>query len=83
MKSALRDVRKGKGLRQQDLAAQADLSQSTVSELERSKYAPSLLVARRLEQVLETPLDVLWPPESTAASDEQRGAGGGTGRTAG
>ncbi|WP_270619813.1 helix-turn-helix transcriptional regulator [Paenibacillus macerans] len=53
-------ARKNKGLTQDELASQADISRAYLSNIERGAYAPSLKVARRLSQILKLSTDELF-----------------------
>ena len=53
-------LRKEKGLSQVDLAADADMAKSYLSELELGKRNPSVLVLSRLAAALGTTLEELF-----------------------
>lgn len=53
-------LRKEKGLSQVDLAADADMAKSYLSELELGKRNPSVLVLSRIAAALETTLEELF-----------------------
>lgn len=48
MKNCLRDLRKGRGLNQAELAEALQVSRQTIIALEADKYDPSLPLAYRL-----------------------------------
>jgi putative transcriptional regulator len=48
MRNCLRDLRKGRGLNQADLADALEVSRQTIIALEADKYDPSLPLAYRL-----------------------------------
>lgn len=54
----LRNIRKARGLSQEELAHQADLDRTYISALERSVYAASIDVIEKIADVLN-----VGPPE--------------------
>ena len=48
------------GLSQGELAAAVGVSRQTISSIETGRYCPSALLAFRLAQTLETPVDRLF-----------------------
>ena len=69
----LRRIRHARGLAQDDLAYQADMSRSYLSQLEKGAYYASLKIIGRLADVLEVePAEFLALPKSK--SGDRRGA---------
>ena len=62
MKNCIREKRTALGLSQQELAARCGVSRQTVNAIENDKYDPTLALAFRLAQVLETTVDALFQP---------------------
>lgn len=62
MKNCIRERRTALGLSQQELAARCGVSRQTVNAIENDKYDPTLALAFRLAQVLETTVDALFQP---------------------
>lgn len=60
MKTNLREVRKARGLTQQQLADQVYVTSRSIIALEKGEYNPSLLLAYRLSLALETPMEELF-----------------------
>lgn len=59
----LRQLRNAKGLSQDDLAYDAEISRSYLSQLEKGKYYASLKIIGRLAEVLEVdPIEFLKRP---------------------
>jgi len=59
----LRRLRNAKGLSQDDLAYEAEISRSYLSQLEKGKYYASLKIIGRLAEVLEAdPVEFLKRP---------------------
>ena len=62
MQNTIRELRKEKGLSQDELARACGVSRQTVNAIENNKYDPTLALAFRLAQVLETTVDLLFTP---------------------
>lgn len=48
MKNRLEELRKSRGIRQEELAAALEVSRQTISSLENGRYNPSILLAHRI-----------------------------------
>ena len=48
MKNRVEEIRKEKGIRQDELAAAMGVSRQTISSLENGKYNPSIMLAYKL-----------------------------------
>ncbi|MBO4211738.1 MAG: helix-turn-helix transcriptional regulator [Oscillospiraceae bacterium] len=48
MQNRLRELRKARGLRQEDLAASLGVSRQTIIAIENNKYAPTLELAMKI-----------------------------------
>ena len=48
MKNNVKELRKARGLRQEDLAAALDVTRQTIIAIENNKYDPTLELAMRL-----------------------------------
>lgn len=71
---AIRQLRTERGLSQEQLAAEADLSQTWISHLESGRINPQWSTARRLATALSVPLDEL----ARLAEELEPGARGGS-----
>nr|WP_298925503.1 helix-turn-helix transcriptional regulator [uncultured Erythrobacter sp.] len=60
MRNCLRDLRKGRGLNQADLANALEVSRQTIIAVEADKYDPSLPMAYRLAAYFEVPVEELF-----------------------
>ncbi len=68
----LRERRLRLGLTQEELAEKAEVARQTVSGIEAGQYGPSLAVALRIAQALDTSLDALfWIPQPAAAPGKE------------
>ncbi len=48
MKNRLENIRKERGLKQEELAAALEVSRQTISSLEKGRYNPSILLAFKI-----------------------------------
>lgn len=60
MKNRVKELRKSKGLRQEDLAAAAGVSRQTIIAIENDKYSPTLALAIRLARRLGCAVEELF-----------------------
>lgn len=67
MKNRLEELRKQRGVRQEDLAQTLGVSRQTVISLEKGKYNPSLALAFKLARYFALPIEEIFDD-----SDEQR-----------
>lgn len=63
MKNNIREMRKQRGLSQEDLAKKCGVSRQTVNAIENNKYDPTLALAFHLAKELLTTVDGLFLPE--------------------
>lgn len=66
MKNRLEELRKERGIRQEDLAQALGVSRQTVISLEKGKYNPSLALAFKLARYFAMPIEEIFDD-----SDEQ------------
>lgn len=65
----VRSIRRGRAdITQQGLADRVGCTRQTIVALEKNKYNPSLILALRIAQVLETPVDQLFRLEPSDSS---------------
>jgi len=62
MKNKIRELRKEKNYRQEDLATELGVTRQTINAIENDKYDPTLLLAFKLATVLGTTVDDLFTP---------------------
>lgn len=60
MKNRLKELRARDGLNQTELAKRAKISRQTVSLIERNEYMPSLLIAKKIAQVFNEPIEQIF-----------------------
>ena len=66
MKNRLEQLRKSRGIKQEELAAALRVSRQTISSLENGRYNPSLLLAFRLARYFDTTVEQLFEYEEEA-----------------
>lgn len=60
MKNRIRELRRAKGYRQEDLAAALGVSRQTIIAIENNKYDPTLGLAMKLARYLQTTVEELF-----------------------
>ena len=60
MKNKIKELRKLKEYRQEDLAAALDVSRQTIIAIENNKYNPTLELAMKLARYLDTTVEELF-----------------------
>ena len=60
MENRIREIRKGLGISQEELAKKCGVSRQTVNAIEKNKYDPTLSLAFRLAMELQIRVDELF-----------------------
>ncbi|MFE5322565.1 helix-turn-helix transcriptional regulator [Paenibacillus sp. NPDC056579] len=60
MENRIKELRKFKGLSQEDLAQACGVSRQTINAIENNKYDPSLVLAFQMAQILSVTVDELF-----------------------
>lgn len=60
MKNRLEELRKARGLRQEELAEALEVSRQTIGSLENGRYNPSILLAFKLSRYLGVPIEEIF-----------------------
>ena len=60
MKNRLEELRRQRGIRQEDMAQALGVSRQTVISLEKGKYNPSLALAFRLARYFAMPIEEIF-----------------------
>lgn len=60
MENNIKELRKQKGLRQEDLSTQLGVSRQTIIAIENNKYNPTLELAMKLARLLGTTVEDLF-----------------------
>lgn len=63
MKNKIKELRKKKNLRQEDLAEQLSVTRQTIIAVENDKYNPSLELAMKMAKLLGTTVEELFELE--------------------
>ena len=62
MRNNIRRLRKERGLRQEDMAAQLGVTRQTIIAIENNKYNPTLDLAMKIARLLEKPVEQIFFP---------------------
>lgn len=60
MKNRLEELRKEKGVTQDEFAAALNVSRQTISSLENGRYNPSILLAFRISRYFGMPIEEIF-----------------------
>jgi putative transcriptional regulator len=60
MKNRLEELRKQRGVRQEELAAALEVSRQTIGSLENGRYNPSILLAFKIARYFGLPVEEIF-----------------------
>lgn len=60
MKNCIKDLRKQKGLRQEDMANLLSVTRQTINAIENNKYNPTLELAMKIAKLLNRPIEEIF-----------------------
>ncbi len=60
MKNRLEEIRKQRGIRQEDLAAALEVSRQTIGSLENGRYNPSITLAFKIAKYFEMSIEEIF-----------------------
>jgi len=60
MKNRLEELRKERGIKQEDLAAILEVSRQTIGSLENGRYNPSILLAFKIAKYFEMSIEDIF-----------------------
>ena len=60
MKNRLEEIRKQKGIRQEKLAADLEVSRQTIGSLENGRYNPSIILAFKIARYFEMSIEEIF-----------------------
>ena len=63
MKNKVKELRKARGLRQEDVAKLLGVTRQTINAIENDKYYPTLALGMKLARLLEVPVEELFTLE--------------------
>lgn len=60
MKNRLEELRKQRGIKQEDLAAALEVSRQTIGSLENGRYNPSILLAFKIARFFDMSMEEIF-----------------------
>ncbi len=60
LKNRLEELRKERGIKQEELAAAMEVSRQTIGSLENGRYNPSIILAFKLARYFETSIEKIF-----------------------
>ena len=66
MKNRLEELRKNRGIKQEELAAILEVSRQTIGSLENGRYNPSILLAFKIARYFEMSIEEIFIYEEDA-----------------
>ncbi|KAB1438551.1 helix-turn-helix transcriptional regulator [Candidatus Galacturonibacter soehngenii] len=60
MKNNLEEIRKERGIRQEDLARELEVSRQTISSLEKGRYNPSIQLAFKIAKFFNMSIEEIF-----------------------
>ncbi len=60
MKNRLEELRKARGIKQEDLARDLEVSRQTIGSLENGRYNPSILLAFKIARYFELSIEEIF-----------------------
>lgn len=66
LKNRLEEIRKSKGIKQEDLAAALEVSRQTIGSLENGRYNPSIILAFKIARYFDMSIEEIFLYEEDA-----------------
>lgn len=60
MKNRLEEIRKSRGIRQEELAAALEVSRQTIGSLENGRYNPSIMLAFKIARYFDMTIEEIF-----------------------
>ena len=60
MKNKIEEIRKQRGIRQEDFAKAMGVSRQTISSLENGRYSPSILLAYKIARYFDMTIEAVF-----------------------
>lgn len=60
MKNRLEEIRKSRGIKQEDLAAALEVSRQTIGSLENGRYNPSIMLAFKIARFFDMSIEEIF-----------------------
>ncbi|UNC92171.1 helix-turn-helix transcriptional regulator [Candidatus Contubernalis alkaliaceticus] len=70
MKNRLEEIRKQRGIKQEELAAALEVSRQTIGSLENGRYNPSIILAFKLARFFEMRIEEIFIFEEEQSNDK-------------
>ena len=67
MKNRVEEIRKQRGIKQEDLARSLEVSRQTIGSLENGRYNPSILLAFKIAEYFEMTIEEVFIYEKNSA----------------
>lgn len=71
LKNRLEEIRKERGVNQEDLASVLEVSRQTISSLEKGRYNPSIILAFKIARYFEMSIEEIFIYEEEKNSEKQ------------
>jgi len=71
LKNRLEEIRKKRGVNQEDLASVLEVSRQTISSLEKGRYNPSIILAFKIARYFEMSIEEIFIYEEEENSEKQ------------
>lgn len=70
MKNRLEELRKERGIKQEELAAVLEVSRQTIGSLENGRYNPSIILAFKISRYFGMPIEEIFIYEEENENEE-------------
>ncbi len=70
MKNRLEEIRKQRGIKQDELAAALEVSRQTIGSLENGRYNPSIILAFKLARFFEMSIEEIFIYEEEQSNEK-------------
>ncbi len=70
MKNRLEEIRKQRGIKQEELAAALEVSRQTISSLENGRYNPSIILAFKIARFFEMSIEEIFIYEEEQGNEK-------------
>ena len=72
MKNRLEELRKARGITQEELAALLEVSRQTISQIERGDYSPSVTLALKLAKLCQVSVEDIFSYEEDVRNEAEK-----------
>ncbi|MEA4932733.1 MAG: helix-turn-helix transcriptional regulator [Lawsonibacter sp.] len=71
MKNRLEEIRRNKGIKQEDLAAALEVSRQTIGSLENGRYNPSIILAFKISRYFNMGIEEIFIYEENENNEKE------------